>query len=161
MIGYSCLILYWVSIGFGKDESQAKRPMSTLVEASIIQRILYLIGLALAKTSVLLFYHRVFGSISRRFQVSLSFTAFAVLALPVVTISLIVFGCTPLRRVWNPTVPGHCLDTHAEEVGVTISDVVIDLVLLLMPLPMLWRLQVSKAKRVHLIVVFVIGYWCV
>lgn len=45
--------------------------------------------------------------------------------------------------------------------GVTIPNVVIDLMILLLPLPMLWRLQIDVKKKAALIINFMLGYWSV
>ena len=34
---------------------------------------------------------------------------FAIAAL-VATVLTIIFECTPIKKLWNPTIPGHCVD---------------------------------------------------
>ena len=42
--------------------------------------------------------------------------------------------------------------------GVTISNVFVDLLILILPLPMLWRLQINIKKKLALIANFMLGY---
>ena len=158
-ISFSSLILYWVSIGFGKHISQAKGPVATLLQVSVAQQVLYELALTFAKLSVILFYSRIFGSASRHFRFALFGTAFAVLSWLAIYVCIVVFPCVPVRKVWDPFVPGHCMNFHNIELGGTISNVAIDLVILLLPLPMLWRLHTSRAKKISLVLAFALGYW--
>ena len=157
MIGLNTLTIYSIHLGFGKHFQQAKVPLSTFLRNNFIQENFYNIGLTMAKLSVVLFYARCFGSVKPSFRVALFATALVVVAWGV--IFTFFFSCTPVRRVWDLSVPGHCIDFSGLVLGSAISNVVIDLILLLLPLPMLWRLQMSIVRKASLTIAFALGYW--
>ena len=45
--------------------------------------------------------------------------------------------------------------------GVTIPNIFVDLLILVLPLPMLWRLQMDMKKKILLTANFMLGYWYV
>ena len=72
-----------------------------------------------------------------------------------------VFQCTPVKRQFDYTIPGHCLSFYGTFIGVTVPNFFIDVILLLLPVPMLWNLKIKKAKKVALTANFLLGYWLV
>ena len=159
MIGLNILTLYWVSIGYGKHIQQNEEPIRTFLRNNFIQEFFYNIGLTMAKLSVVLFYAHCFGSFSRPFRLALFSTAIAVVAWGTIFVSTDIFTCAPVRRAWEPSVPGHCIGFSGQALGSVISNVLIDLVMLVLPLPVLWRLQMSMGRKVSLAAVFALGYW--
>lgn len=102
------------------------------------------------KTSVLLLYIRVFGAVKQHkitgcIVIILNFVQFVAVNL------LVIFTCTP--------VTGHCLDSGKEFLAATISNIMIDVIILAMPMPMLWQLEMSSKQKIGLVGVFAAGYW--
>ena len=75
----------------------------------------------------------------------------------VLFISMALFQCTPLERVWNFEIPGHCINTLAYFRAETISNVVTNVMILLLPVPMVWRLQMALRRKLLLIGIFATG----
>ena len=160
MIGLDAMTLYSVSFGFGKHFQQTHTSLTTWLKTVFIFEFFYNIGLTLAKLSVVLFYARCFGSVSWSFRLVLFVTALAVVAWGIIFVFLDIFTCTPVRRAWDISVPGHCIAFVAgEALGSAISNVAVDVFLLLLPMPMLWPLQMSTTRKVSLAVAFALGYW--
>ncbi|KAI1747027.1 hypothetical protein F4782DRAFT_535808 [Xylaria castorea] len=66
--------------------------------------------------------------------------------------------CTPQAKVWDPTVQGgYCLDTKTVELTSSSINIVSDLVILLAPQHVIWRLQLSKAKKLGVALIFAVG----
>lgn len=120
----------------------------------------YDIALFLSKIAALLFLTRVFPrtSNSKWFNYALWIT----FGLNVAWLIGIVFGtiffCWPISKNWMVTEPGHCGTQFDLLVGSAVPSVVIDLIILLLPLPKLWHLRIDRAKKVGLMAVFVLGY---
>ncbi|KAF2010700.1 hypothetical protein BU24DRAFT_400218 [Aaosphaeria arxii CBS 175.79] len=68
------------------------------------------------------------------------------------------FMCKPLAKGWNPLIPGECGATSALWIGSAIPSVIIDLVILLLPLPKIWFLHISVARKTGVTLVFILGY---
>ncbi|KAH7310895.1 hypothetical protein B0I35DRAFT_489801 [Stachybotrys elegans] len=64
----------------------------------------------------------------------------------------------PIERAWIPTMPGRCLNTGTLWMGSGISSLIIDVFILMLPLPILWRLQMKTARKLQISGVFVCGY---
>ena len=68
-----------------------------------------------------------------------------------------VLNCVPVHKFWDRAVPGHCVDTVSYYYGQQIPNILTDVVLLIMPLKSVWALPISKAQRLLLSGVFLVG----
>lgn len=123
----------------------------------------YDIGLCLAKASALLFFSRVF---TRQTHTTwFNYALWTAHGLNVAWLLGIIFGtifmCDPVAKNYVPDLPGRCGDTGALWIGSAVPSVLIDLIVLILPLPKIWGLQMSFAKKSGITLVFFLGYWCV
>jgi hypothetical protein len=116
------------------------------------------ISSALPKASALFFFQRIFTTKhSNTLKWTMWITQIANgLWLIGATLGL-VFSCHPVEKGWNPVISGHC-NTAQNWLGATIPSVIIDLVILLLPLPRLWKLQINMPRKIGLIFTFLCGY---
>ena len=63
-----------------------------------------------------------------------------------------------MEKAWVPTDSGHCLNIGAWYLGTALANVILDIMILLLPVPILWRLKMEKTKRLLVILVFACGY---
>ncbi|KAI9794955.1 MAG: hypothetical protein M1833_007329 [Piccolia ochrophora] len=68
-----------------------------------------------------------------------------------------IFLCTPRSKIWNRTQEGHCLDQNAIFWVTSIVNVVTDFYILVLPLPLIWNLQLRAQKKIGLTLVFMLG----
>lgn len=65
--------------------------------------------------------------------------------------------CTPVQSFWNMKIIGHCIDENKfYAAGCSISMINIIAVFFL-PLPIIWKLQISRSKKWSLMLAFCIG----
>ena len=152
------LSIYWVNIGLGKHISQVPQPHSQLALTLFIVNFVYITGLSMVKMSVLLFYVRVFGTVSA-YRVIFWTVGILIVGWCVSINLLALLTCIPVQKAWLPTTPGSCLVTYRAFLGTSISNVVIDVIILIAPVPMLWRLHIETPRKFALIGVFAAGYW--
>lgn len=74
---------------------------------------------------------------------------------------MIAFGCSPIKKYWAPDVPGVCMDIKPMFLAGDIPILILDFVILLLPLPMLWKLQLPFQRKLLIFGVFIFGYWSV
>lgn len=151
-----------VRLGLGKHIAVV--PMPNVLQALKVLFATYLVydtGLTLAKMSALLFLARIFGSHSRNFNRLLWATHGLVWAWWVGIVFATIFMCKPVAKQWNPALEGTCGSNDALWLGSAIPSVIIDLVILVLPMPMLWRLQLRPSRKILVTTVFVCGYWSV
>ncbi len=153
------LSLYWVSIGFGKHINQIPKSHDPeLAKLLFVDNLLYNTGLTIVKMSVLLFYVRIFKTV-KTYKLMFWITACLILGWCIAINFLALFTCTPVHKSWNPETPGHCLPQSKTFLGATIPNILIDFLLLVLPMPMLWRLHIKSSHKVALVGVFAAGYW--
>lgn len=120
------------------------------------------IGLTLAKASALLFLSRVFTRTTSPtwFNVGVAVTHFLNVAWLVGMIFGTAFNCNPVAKNWDVTgtLPGKCGPTSSIWIASVVPSVVIDLLILILPLPRIWTIKTSHSRKVGLTVVFVLGY---
>ena len=116
------------------------------------------IGTVLGKSSALFFYARVFSNPNSRFKWALWIVHGLNAAWLIALIFAIIFECSPIERAWVPTLPGTCSNTDALWLGSGVPSLLIDLVILIMPVPMLWRLRMKKNRKWLIMGVFICGY---
>lgn len=136
--------------------------MSDLTEGPkiiFIDALVWNAAVAMPKFSALFFYHRIFQRTHQWFFIALWIAGFLnVLWLIGAELST-VFQCRPVRAVYDITVKGHCFPQWKWQLATTVPSVIIDVFILLIPLPLLATLQVSKKRKLLLISVFICGYW--
>lgn len=74
------------------------------------------------------------------------------------TLLSVTFICSPIEKVWNFTLPGKCLNFKHLWLGNGLPNLIIDVIILVLPLPMLWKLQMKTVRRLQISGVFICGY---
>ena len=154
------LNLYCVHIGYGSHFSDvlasgtSARQINMMVFATHIP---YFTAITLVKLSALLFYARVFRD-SRAFRICLWTTGTLVVGWWIVSDLTTILTCIPLRKQWDTDIQGHCLNFITIFKGVTALNVLIDVIILVLPLPMLWKLHTTLRRKLMLTGAFVVGY---
>ncbi len=119
---------------------------------------MFICGLSIARSSALFFYIRIFGVLESWYRYILWLVHAMNTAWLVVLILVFSFQCSPPDRVWKPHLPGTCLDKQLIMLGGVISSLVIDVLVLMLPLPMLWELNMKLLRKLQITGVFVCGY---
>lgn len=71
-----------------------------------------------------------------------------------------IFRCTPVDYAWNGwkgDSKGTCLDYSSFTWAHNGINIVYDLVIILLPIPQVWKLQMDFKKKISLIVMFSLG----
>lgn len=68
-----------------------------------------------------------------------------------------VFGCQPVRKTWDTSVPGTCLDKAEVFMGKAIPNFSIDFLILFLPLVEVSKLHMKQAQKFALAGVFLLG----
>ena len=118
----------------------------------------YNTGITLVKLSALFFYARVF-QVSRNFKISLWITGALVISSWIVFNMDSIFDCIPQRKEWDPSVKGHCLNRYASRIATATLNVLVDLIILVLPFPMLKKLHTSLRRKIISGAAFFMGYW--
>ena len=109
---------------------------------------LYVVGILLIKYSILLLYRRVFPG--QTFYKYLIATALLIMAWALAAFFCDTFTCYPIESQWDSSVEGTCIDYGTVTFIMGIANVIIDFILLGLPLPILWKLQMSTRRKILL-----------
>ncbi|RYP85122.1 hypothetical protein DL770_005102 [Monosporascus sp. CRB-9-2] len=147
-------------LGGGYDQNEHPEVLSNL---RYINKVIfglqqaYVVALAATKASVLCFYLRVFATtnVVRASKWLLGFCVIWALAFMLAPI----FICRPVSAQWTGL--GKCSKPPPLIQSCIITNVVSDLVIMLLPMPSIWSLQARTADKIAFMVCFALGIACV
>lgn len=128
---------------------------NSLIKFMVISPILCAVTTGFAKTSLALFYRTI--SPQKWWRLCSYGLLFLLAGYNSAIFFAILFGCRPVKRNWDLTVPGTCIDKPSLYIATAALGIASDLVLLLMPIPMILRLQMPSRQKLGLIIFFAIG----
>ena len=118
--------------------------------------VLYCVGTAAFKYSALFLFHRIFGSLPH-FTAFLWCFAFVIFANNIAEIFLSIFQCTPVHKAWDTEVKGSCVPVHLAAVIPAAINVVTDVITVLIPVPIIWNLQMERNRKLQLVGIFLLS----
>ena len=114
---------------------------------------------ALIKVSICLTFIGIF--ITKPFRIAATTVYILSIAWSLATILVAYLICTPLSKLWTEASAGHCGNTAAAYVSLGVLDVVLDIAVFSLPLPMLYKLQVTKHAKFALVATFGLGLFTI
>lgn len=122
----------------------------------VVAEVLYVFNLVWTKISILLMYYRIFHfPYFKRWAYGIG----TFIICWVITITfLFIFICVPVEKLWYPQLPGHCINQVATWIANATSTIATDLVILFLPMPQIWKLQLRTSEKVGLTVAFGLGF---
>ncbi|KAI1300941.1 hypothetical protein F5Y03DRAFT_363348 [Xylaria venustula] len=160
-IAYAICILHVTNVGFGLFVHQWDVTVGQTIPFSYwvyVGGLLYNSAIAPVKVAILIEWMRIFSPRNHDAfwwlcQITLWLNALYYTAATVVE----SMQCSPRAAIWDPTVKGTCLNTRAVELSSSSINVISDIVILIAPQFVIWRLQLSNAKKFGLALVFAVG----
>ncbi|KAI4196796.1 MAG: hypothetical protein LQ348_002239 [Seirophora lacunosa] len=157
-------IVFCIKHGLGK-----KRPtnISSALQASkwlYIFEALFPVTTIATKLSILYLYKRIFSTLNKNFAWALYTVGALQVAWAVSGFFTTVFQCWPIDILWrlegglfsgHPA--GHCIDLVASLTGLAVINTVLNTALLVLPMPMVWKLHTSRKHKIALTLIFALG----
>ena len=130
--------------------------MMAWAQALFVTEFLYGILIPFEKTSILLLYLRLFR-VHRWFRYT-SYGLIAYIWAWGISESIVaVVQCMPVEFQWNKSIEGTCIDQLAYFRWVSVPNVIHDVVMLIVPVPIVWNLQIGLRQKFALSTIFAIG----
>jgi hypothetical protein len=83
---------------------------------------------------------------------------FLVIGYNIVLMCLLLFPCTPLKRTWDVSITeGSCIDRTPVFMATAVLNMITDILLLVLPIPMVMKLQMPRAQKLGVICAFGVG----
>ncbi|KAF6811744.1 integral membrane protein [Colletotrichum plurivorum] len=118
--------------------------------------IAYGIACPLSKLAVLTMFYRIFSA-SNILRLCVFAIAFGLVGWGIAVVGVSIFTCTPVARFWDQTIPGTCIDSSKFYIGITVPNIVFDLLTVALPIHEVWRLQMGRDKKLAITGVFLLG----
>ncbi len=121
--------------------------------------LLYSTSLCIIKLSILFLYNRIFSIPKPIFRWILMAMGGFVIAYGMAGILGYTLQCVPLSNLWEPPSNNSRCHTFSFTLVFTMGviNIVTDITILSLPVPLVWSLQASKSRRLQLIAVFSLG----
>ena len=108
------------------------------------------------KVSIVHFLITIFGSNKTFLKIAYAVTVL-VSAFGLALILGDVFTCRPLSKVWHPRRPGVCEKTYPYLIYISSCNMATDLIIIILPMPMIWGMQMATRRKIELTVIFALG----
>lgn len=125
----------------------------------LVAEILYAWNLCWTKISLLLMYYRIF-CIPFFKKVAFGIGGF-IIAWGITITFIFIFICVPVQKLWYADLPGHCVNQVGTWIANASSTILTDVVILVLPVPQIWKLNLRKADKIGLTVAFSLGFFVV
>ena len=121
-------------------------------------RPIYQIGISFFKIALLISYLRLLkGTDQRTYRRVVWATIILIFVAHLGCALSLTFACTPVQKSWNPLTPGSCLAPGPSFTGYAVVTIVSDVVVALLPIPVLLKLNIRVEKKIGLIGIFMLG----
>ncbi|KAI0146082.1 hypothetical protein F4776DRAFT_392587 [Hypoxylon sp. NC0597] len=123
----------------------------------------YVLGLCGFKSALILMYIQLFG-VYDRFRWTCYGTLFFCVSYLFCNMMTEFFGCHPIKKKWEPGLPGECINSTAAATFYGACNMASDLIIAILPLTMIWKLQVAtRRQKIGLSLVLSCGFiaWAV
>ncbi|KAJ4347712.1 hypothetical protein N0V95_005166 [Ascochyta clinopodiicola] len=160
LIAVSIIILEMSLKGFGLHYWDVPTSNAViLLKLFYVCQMLYIAVQIFSKVAILALYSRLFPDFITWFRWSVRGMITFMFVHGLVFFLLVIFQCWPIKSIWDKTVTdARCLPVSAA-IGFTGAalSIVEDVIILLLPLPLVWKLQMSTKKKIGVIFLISVG----
>ncbi|KAI1979614.1 hypothetical protein LOZ53_006315 [Ophidiomyces ophidiicola] len=147
-----------IHYGYGKYTWEvSKDDMCIALKLFYCLQILYKCTINLTKISIVLLYRRIFETTKFRFPYICDCIIGVVAAYALVSIIVTLFECAPMARVWDRSIPGACINFTAFWYMNAAWNISTDLLIFLLPMPLIHTLSLPTRSKIGLTAVFAMG----
>ena len=107
------------------------------------------------KLSVIFLYRRIFPN--HWLRITLWIVGGFLVYMAIAADCLAVFKCLPLESIDDPTIKPRCINFGLWIVIHALHNVVTDFMLLFLPMPLVWRLNMTRTRKVQISGIFALG----
>ncbi|RHZ73302.1 hypothetical protein CDV55_103514 [Aspergillus turcosus] len=158
-IAYGGIAIAQTRWGLGLDAKYF--PEENVVPFSRIQYAggpVYILALLGFKVSLLASYLRI-GGFVRAYRMVIMAVIAACVCNQLVFTFVLCFGCRPIAKQWDFSIPGTCIDTLASYYALAGTSLAFDCIIIALPLPVLITLQLHRRQKAVLVALFGLGFF--
>lgn len=148
------VVLVAVHYGLGNLAILVKNG-AALSKSLLSAEILYNPAIATTKFSILLLYRRIFPV--RSFVIIVWCVGAFIAAYSTAAAVVNLLQCLPIQAGWEPSPQSRCVKLNVELIILSSINVVTDATILVLPMPLVWRLQISRSRKLQVSCTFLLG----
>lgn len=134
------------------------RQKTDFLQSFMAWMVVYGFSVMFAKCAILLLYIRVFTTQNRAFAITAYFVGFVIVATGIANAFRSIFQCSPVAYGWDKSIQGGiCMDEVVFARYMAIPNIFTGAVMLIMPIPLVWRLNLSISHKIALTATFLHG----
>ncbi|KAH7124487.1 hypothetical protein EDB81DRAFT_911243 [Dactylonectria macrodidyma] len=159
LFGLALSTLYMLSTRYGEGlhiEYLEPTNVPTYTQVMLSQGLIYGLCQMFIKLSYLSLYLRIAPHKTYRLALYISMGLVTAYGISGALVSMLL--CLPFKKLWQPDIPGHCIDVNTFYMFNTSTNIVFDIAIYIMPLHILWNLNLPKRQRMALVLVFALGF---
>ena len=150
-------MLYCLHFGFGKHILRVGVQDAILANRSLyVLEAIFPACTATTKVSILLLYRRIFTMHTPWFRYSYYSIFVLLLGWAIAGFFTTVFQCWPIHSAWTH-MGGRCIDLKPALTGLATINTILNTAILILPISMIWSLQISLRKKVGVCAIFALG----
>ncbi|EXK24145.1 hypothetical protein FOMG_19117 [Fusarium oxysporum f. sp. melonis 26406] len=135
---------------------QSRENYVAYMKAFYASVIVYNVAMCLVKIGILQQYRRIFAIPILQ---ALTFYGLVIMVAWTITIAFLnALICVPVAKFWNSTMPGHCTDPLTVWYVMAGFNLVTDITVFCMPLPVIGSLNLPRRQKIMLLAIFSIGF---
>ncbi|KAG6032366.1 hypothetical protein E4U41_007229 [Claviceps citrina] len=156
---YSVLCIVQTRYGLGLPIKLRPRENAGLyARVNFAGRPIYQVGISFFKIALLISYLRLLRGTDRKtYRITVSATIACVAMAHLGCALSLIFACRPVEKSWKPWVAGTCLKPGPSFTGYAVVTIVSDVVVAILPIPVLLQIHVRLEKKLGLIAIFMLG----
>ena len=133
--------------------------LTSSVQITFTASTIYFAAVALTKLSILALFYEVFGLRLHHYRIPIFILAGLVLGWWLAFTIVNLLFCIPLHATWDLTYTGpkQCVDNLPSYIANGVSNVVTDALILVLPVRVVWGMQLSMGKKAGLLFIFLLG----
>jgi len=119
--------------------------------------ILYAVAATIPKFVILAVYLRIF--VDKQSRIVCYIVGAVLMSAVIVNVALSIWQCSPVAYAWDKTIPGgHCSNNVQAHIRWgSLPNIITDVVMLILPLPVVWKLNTSRRSKIGLTITFLTG----
>ncbi|EMD95655.1 hypothetical protein COCC4DRAFT_18574 [Bipolaris maydis ATCC 48331] len=129
-----------------------------IMQLTFAYTLIYIWCLAALKLSQLALYHRVFVL---QLRIAVYIVGGIVVAWAIIFNFVFLFLCDPISQQWTVERVGHCLDQMLLLKFLILTNMITDLMIVVLPIRAIWQLQMRKTEKFAVLACFGLGLACV
>jgi hypothetical protein len=156
-LGDGVAVIFNTRYGAGKHIGAFDEALIPLYfRAFYVSIVLYMVALLFLKTTFLAQYYRVF--FAQKGRPFFFAVAFVVCGWGVSQVFVGIFLCYPIQGFWDKTVDARCIPTNLQWHVNAAGNIATDIIVFVLPLPVIGQLNLPKTQKLLLIALFSLGF---